>query len=141
MPTRTANAVWNGNLQQGEGTMRLGSGTYEGPYSFRTRFGDGEGGTNPEELIGAAHAGCFSMAFANILDGAGHTPERVETGARVFLEPQDEGFAITRIELSTEAAVPGIDADEFNRLAEQAKSECPVSQALAVDIELEAKLS
>jgi lipoyl-dependent peroxiredoxin len=141
MPTRNANAVWNGNLQEGQGTMRLGSGAYEGPYSFRSRFQDGEGGTNPEELIGAAHAGCFSMAFANMLDGAGHTPERVQTAARVYLEPQEDGFAITRIELSTEAAVPGIDEQEFRRIAEEAKAGCPVSQALAVDIELEASLA
>jgi lipoyl-dependent peroxiredoxin len=139
MPTRNANAVWNGNLQQGQGTMRLGSGAYEGPYSFRSRFQDGQGGTNPEELIGAAHAGCFSMAFANMLDGAGHAPERVQTSARVYLEPQEDGFAITRIELTTEAAVPGIGEEDFQRIAQEAKAGCPVSGALAVDIELEAR--
>src|ERR671922_2690878 len=105
MPVRSAEAVWEGDLQDGKGTLRLGSGAFEGQYSYSSRFEEGTG-TNPEELIGAAHAGCFSMAFANILATAGHDPQRVETTARVHLEPRDEGPAITRIELQTEAEVP-----------------------------------
>ena len=140
MAVRTANARWEGALQDGSGTMALGSGAFEGQYSYASRFEEGTG-TNPEELIGAAHAGCFSMAFANILATAGHDPRRVETSARVHLEPEQEGPAITRIELSTEAEVPGIDDGEFQQLAEAAKAGCPVSKALAgVDISLEAKL-
>jgi lipoyl-dependent peroxiredoxin len=140
MAVRTAIAKWEGALRDGNGTMALGSGAFEGQYSFSSRFEDGTG-TNPEELIGAAHAGCFSMALANILAEAGHDPRRVETVARVHLEPADGGPAITRIELSTEGEVEGIEADEFQRHAESAKSGCPVSKALAgVDISLEASL-
>jgi osmotically inducible protein OsmC len=121
--------------------MAFGSGAFEGQFSYASRFEEGPG-TNPEELIGAAHAGCFSMAFANTLATAGHDPQRVETTARVHLEPGDEGPSITRIELQTEAEVPGIDADEFQELAETAKANCPVSKALAgVDISLDAKLA
>src|SRR5919197_5512421 len=108
MAVRTSSARWEGDLRGGSGTMTLGGGAFEGQYSFGSRFEEGAG-TNPEELIGAAHAGCFSMAFANILAEAGHDPQRVETTARVHLEPRDEGPAITRIELQTEAEVPGID--------------------------------
>src|SRR3954453_12306002 len=141
MAVRTSNAEWVGALQNGSGKMALGSGAFEGQYSYKSRFEEGEG-TNPEELIGAAHAGCFSMAFANTLATAGHDPQRVETTARVHLVPAEEGPSITRIELQTEAEVPGIDPDEFQELAETAKANCPVSKALAgVDISLDAKLA
>ncbi|MEA2332490.1 MAG: lipoyl-dependent peroxiredoxin [Thermoleophilaceae bacterium] len=141
MPKRTADARWNGSLQQGAGTMRMASGAYEGPYSFQSRFEEGDG-TNPEELIAAAHAGCFSMALSGDLGRAGHSPESVETMATVHIEPADPGFAITRIQLDTRARVPGIDADEFQRIAEGAKVNCPVSKALAAveTIELNAEL-
>jgi osmotically inducible protein OsmC len=141
MPTRKAEAVWKGNLQDGEGTMAFGSGAFEGAYSFTSRFEEGTG-TNPEELIGAAHAGCFSMALSNGLSQAGHVPNSVKTEARVKLEPVEGGFGITGIELSTVAEVPGIDEEEFRRQAEAAKEGCPVSQALSgVEITLEARLA
>jgi osmotically inducible protein OsmC len=141
MALRTATARWNGSLQEGEGVMRLGGGAYEGPYSFQSRFEEGDG-TNPEELIGAAHAGCFSMALAGALGRAGHEPDSVETEAAVRLEKAGEGFRITRVELRTRAKVPGIDAEELRTHAEAAKEGCPVSQALAgVDeIAVEAEL-
>lgn len=136
MITRNANAVWNGTLKQGEGTLRFDG--FEGAYSFASRFEQGEG-TNPEALIGAAHAGCFSMAFANTLDKAGHEPRSVRTTAEVHLDPKQG--AITQIALRTEADVPGIDDAEFQRLAEEAKQNCPVSKALAgVEIALQAEL-
>jgi len=120
--------------------MALGSGAFEGQYSFRSRFEDGTG-TNPEELIGAAHAGCFSMAFSNMLAQAGHTPTSVRTTARVHLEPIDGKQTISRIELVCEGEVPGIDEETFLRIAGEAKAGCPVSRALAaIDISLEAKL-
>jgi osmotically inducible protein OsmC len=140
MPVRTADAHWEGSLQDGTGTMRLGSGAYEGRYSFASRFEDGPG-TNPEELIGAAHAGCFSMALSGALSRAGTPPTSISTSARVHIERGDEGFGITRIELTTEAAVPGIDAAAFQEQAETAKATCPVSKALAgTEITLDAKL-
>ncbi len=121
--------------------MRMASGAYEGPYSFQSRFEEGDG-TNPEELIAAAHAGCFSMALSAELGRAGHDPQSVETEAIVHLDKVDEGFAIKRIELNTRARVPGISEDEFQQLAEGAKKGCPVSQALAAveSIELDAQL-
>ncbi len=141
MPTRTADAVWSGPMPGGDGTMRMASGAWEGPYSFSSRFEEGKG-TNPEELIGAAHAGCFSMAFAGNLGRAGHEPERVETNARVHVERDGDGFSITRVELATTATVPGIGEEEFQRIARESKEGCPVSRALAgVDIQLEAKLA
>src|SRR4051794_14130223 len=141
MAVRTASAQWEGALQSGSGTMALGSGAFEGQYSYSSRFEDGTG-TNPEELIGAAHAGCFSMALAHMLAEAGHEATRVETNARVTLRPTDDGPTITNIELRTEGEVPGIDADEFERQAEAAKAGCAVSRALAgVEISLEAKLA
>ena len=142
MPRRTAEARWDGSLEQGNGTMRIASGSYEGPYSFQSRFEGGDG-TNPEELIAAAHAGCFSMALSGELGRAGYDAESVETAATVHLDKVDEGFGITRIELDTRASVPGIDADEFHEIAEGAKRGCPVSRALAaVDtIELKAELA
>jgi lipoyl-dependent peroxiredoxin len=141
MPKRTANARWDGSLQEGNGTMRMASGAYEGPYSFQSRFQEGDG-TNPEELIASAHAGCFSMALSGELGRAGHSAESVETTATVHLDKVDEGFGITRIELDTRARVPGVDPEEFQRIAEAAKQGCPVSRALAaVDtIEVKAEL-
>jgi len=141
MAVRTANARWEGALQSGSGTMALGSGAFEGQYSYSSRFEEGTG-TNPEELIGAAHAGCFSMALAHMLAEAGHEATRVETNARVTLEPTESGPTITKIELQTEGEVPGLDADEFQRQAEAAKAGCVVSRALAgVEISLDAKLA
>jgi osmotically inducible protein OsmC len=140
MPTRTAEAEWRGNLTEGKGEVKLGSGAFSGPYDWRSRSADGAG-TNPEELIGAAHAGCFSMALSAHLSQAGHPPTRIHTTARVHLEKVDNGFAIPRIELDTEAEVPGIDAATFQQQAETAKANCPVSKALAgVQIELKATL-
>lgn len=130
MALRTANAEWSGNLTEGHGTMRLGGGAFQGPYSFESRFEEGEG-TNPEELIAAAHAGCYSMAFASELAQAGHTPEKVSTEAKVSLVKGEDGFGINRIQLVTEASVPGIDPEEFKEIAEAAKNGCPVSKALA----------
>jgi osmotically inducible protein OsmC len=140
MPVRTAEAVWQGKLRDGQGRLTLGSGAYDGPYSFASRFEQGPG-TNPEELIAAAHAGCFSMALSFMLEQAGYTPERIQTAARVFLERVGEGFKITAINLETEARVPGIDDKTFLDKAEAAKNGCPVSQALAgVEINLQVKL-
>src|SRR3954454_3746347 len=140
MPKRKAQARWEGSLQEGRGTMRMATGSYEGPYSFQSRFEEGDG-TNPEELIAAAHAGCFSMAPSGELGRAGHEPESVETTATVHLDKADAGFKISRIELDTEARVPGIDSAELERHAQAAKDGCPVSQALAgVDISVNAEL-
>jgi lipoyl-dependent peroxiredoxin len=140
MPVRKAEARWEGDLPKGKGTMRFGGGAFEGQYSFSSRFEEGEG-TNPEELIAAAHAGCFSMALSNGLAKAGHTPTRVDTVASVHLEKTDAGFGITRIELRTDAEVPGIDEAAFKEQAETAKANCPVSKALAaVDITVDARL-
>lgn len=140
MPIRKAEAVWEGGLQGGKGKMKLGSGAYEGPYSFKSRFEEGTG-TNPEELIGAAHAGCFSMALSAALGRAGFEPKRIHTKADVSLEKVGEGFKITKIHLDTEAEVPDIDEKTFAEHAAGAKKGCPVSVALAAtDIELNAKL-
>lgn len=141
MPQRKAEAVWNGDLKGGKGTMKLGGGAYEGSYSFASRFEDGTG-TNPEELIGAAHAGCYSMALSNELAQAGFTPESVETHADVTLEMVDGSPSITKIKLNVEANIPDIDDAKFQEFAEGAKKNCPVSRALAgVDILLDAGLS
>lgn len=129
MPTRTANARWEGKLKAGQGFLKLGSGVYKGPYSFGSRF-ENAPGTNPEELIGAAHAGCFSMALSLLLEQAGYDPKEIATQAEVQLQQTKEGFRITEILLSTEAAVPNIDADTFQKQAETAKQNCPVSQVL-----------
>lgn len=141
MPTKKANAVWEGDLKSGKGNMSLGSGTFEGAYTFATRFEDAEG-TNPEELIGAAHAGCFSMAFSNELAKAGFDPESVKTDAEVTLEPVNGAPTISKIKLTVNARIHGIDEDKFQEIAEGAKKNCPVSRALAsVDtIELDATL-
>jgi len=138
MPRRKAEARWDGSLQDGEGTMRMASGAYEGPYSFQSRFQEGDG-TNPEELIAAAHAGCFSMALSGELGRAGHEAESVETNATVHIDKLDGGFGITRILLDTRARVPGIEEDEFQRLAEAAKDGCPVSKALGAVGSIEVK--
>src|SRR5215813_11644554 len=130
MPTRTSSALWQGTLRDGSGTMALGSGAYEGSYSFVSRFESGKG-TNPEELIAAAHAGCFSMAFSAGLGKAGFTPTSIQTTAHVHLEKVGEGFEITRIVLETEGDVPNIDDSTFQKEAENAKKGCPVSKALA----------
>ena len=137
---REANARWGGDLRKGSGTMALGSGAFEGRYSFRSRFEDGTG-TNPEELIGAAHAGCFSMAFSNMLAQAGHEPTLVQTTARVHIGPIDGKPTINLIELVCEGDVPGIDPETFQKIAGEAKEGCPVSRALAsVEITLDANL-
>ncbi len=142
MPKRNASARWNGSLQDGNGTMRMASGAYEGPYSFQSRFEEGDG-TNPEELIAAAHAGCFSMALSGELGRGGHDVESVETDATVHLDKVDEGFAIKKIVLRTRVTAPGVDESAFQEAAEAAKKGCPVSQALAAveSIELEAQLT
>ena len=140
MPVRNAEAVWEGNLLKGKGKMKLGSGAFEGAYSFSSRFEDGLG-TNPEELIGAAHAGCFSMALSFMLEQAGYTPERVHTTAKVHIDKVGDGFKITMIELETQGKIPGIDEKTFVEKAEAAKKGCPVSQALGgTEIRLKATL-
>jgi lipoyl-dependent peroxiredoxin len=126
MTTRISSAVWNGTLKEGSGTMKLASGAYEGPYTFASRFEEGEG-TNPEELIGAAQAGCFSMFLAALLTKAGYPPESISTSATVHLT---EGPTISLIELKSEAKVPGIGEAEFQEQAAAAKQNCPVSKAL-----------
>jgi osmotically inducible protein OsmC len=141
MPTRSAQAEWLGNFARGKGTMSFGSGAFEGAYTAASRFEDGEG-TNPEELIAAAHAGCYSMALALALTEAGNAPDSVNTTARVAIEKDDGGFSITRSDLSTEVKVDGLSEDEFQKLADEAKQGCPVSRALgAIEIGLEAKLA
>jgi len=140
MAVRKSEAEWKGDLLKGQGTIKLGSGAFEGSYSFPSRFESGQG-TNPEELIAAAHAGCFSMALSAGLGKAGFTPTRIHTTAAVHLEKVGEGFAITRIELESEAQIPGIDDKTFQEHAEGAKKGCPVSKALAgTQISLKAKL-
>jgi osmotically inducible protein OsmC len=141
MAVRSAEAVWEGSLREGKGVMKMASGAYEGQYSFSSRFEEGTG-TNPEELIAAAHAGCFSMALSGGLGRAGYEPQRVSTTAKVYLTKGESGFRITRVHLETEAVVPGIDEELFQEVAEKSKASCPVSQALgAVDeITLAARL-
>jgi len=140
MPDRSSSAVWEGDLQSGKGTMKIGSGAWEGPYSFKSRFEDGKG-TNPEELIAAAHAGCYSMALSAALSKAGHPPTKIETTAKVSLEKAEGGFKIGKIHLVTKGNVPGIDAAAFKATAEDAKKNCPVSKVLAgAEISLEASL-
>ncbi len=139
MPVRNAEAEWKGSLFEGQGHMKMGT-AYDGPYTFKSRMEDGAG-TNPEELIAAAHAGCFSMALSAGLAKAGHTAKRVHTKAAVHFEKVGEGFAITHIDLTTEGEVPGIDNAKFQEIAEGAKKGCPVSKALAgTTINLQAKL-
>jgi osmotically inducible protein OsmC len=141
MPTRTSSALWEGNLRDGSGTMKLGSGAFEGSYSFVSRFESGPG-TNPEELIAAAHAGCFSMALSNGLSQAGFTPTSIATSATVHLDRVADGFGITKIDLDTVGTVPGIDDAKFQEVAAAAKAGCPVSKALAAtEITLSARLA
>ncbi len=138
MPVRSSEATWKGTLREGSGIMKLGSGAYEGDFTWASRFAD-EKGTNPEELIGAAHAGCFSMFLSALLTKAEFPPTSINTTANVHL---GDGPTITKIELVTEAQVPGISGDKFAELAAQAKANCPVSKALASvpEITLDAKL-
>ena len=136
-----ASAVWNGSLKDGKGTLSTESGALSGtPYSFRTRFED-EKGTNPEELIAAAHAGCFSMAFSMILGLAGFTPEKIETTATVTLEKVGDGFAVTASHLDVQASIPGADEAAFKDASEKAKAGCPISKLLNAKITMEARLT
>lgn len=140
MAIRKSRAIWEGNLKKGKGTITFGSKGLEVPYSFAGRFEDGSG-SNPEELIGGAHAGCFSMALVHALEEEEHPPVKVETVAQVHLEKSSDGFSISKIELETVVDAPTIDEDAFQRIAQNAKNSCPVSKALAgVDITLKARL-
>jgi osmotically inducible protein OsmC len=141
MAQRKATARWEGTLKEGGGTLSVESGAFEAlPYTFKSRFEEGSG-TNPEELIGAAHAGCFSMALSLALSEAGHDPESVDTEATVHLGSDDSGPAIKRVDLVTRARVPGMDEETFRRVAEGTRTGCPVSKALAaIEIRLDATL-
>ncbi len=140
MPIRTADAIWEGNLKDGKGRMKLGSGAFDGAYSFASRFQEGAG-TNPEELIGAALAGCFSMALAHEVAQSGYSPKDIHTTAKVKIEKLEDGFKITSIVLDTEARVPGIGEQAFLEKAEITKKTCPVSKALTgTEIKLQARL-
>jgi osmotically inducible protein OsmC len=130
MAVQSASAEWNGSLKEGSGKMRAGSGAFEGPFTFVSRFETGPG-TNPEELIGAAHAGCFSMALAAALGRAGHNPTSIKTTSKVHLGSTEAGPTITQIDLAVEGDVPGIDATQFQEFAEGAKTGCVVSRAWA----------
>jgi osmotically inducible protein OsmC len=141
MPTRKAEAEWKGTLAEGSGRLKVQSGAFEGAYSFKSRFEEGQSATNPEELLGAAHAGCFTMAIVAQLSRARITPKRIHTDAKVTLEKVGEAFSITRIELETGAEIPGIDNATFQKYALDAKQNCPVSKALAgTEIRLKATL-
>lgn len=141
MSLHKSSAKWNGNLPEGNGKMIVGGGAWEGNFSFKSRFENGKG-TSPEELIAAAHAGCFSMAFSNALDDAGFKPISVDTEATASLEQVDGGFAITKIKLTSKGKAEGIDEKTFKNLAEDAKNNCPVSKALkGVDISLDITLT
>lgn len=142
MPTRTASARWQGNLTDGSGTVRTGKGGLEGNYSYKSRFEEGEG-TNPEELVGAAHAGCYSMALSKQLADAGAPPKSVDTTAQVHFDKTDAGMTVTRIDLDTVVDAPGVDQAEFQKLAEGAKENCPISRLLSpgAQITLNARLS
>lgn len=141
MLERNASAEWKGKLKDGEGKIKFGGGAFEGKYSFASRFEDGKG-TNPEELIAAAHSGCFSMALSASLEKEGYNPVSVKTKAEVSLAKEESGFVIKTITLTNESEVPEISEEDFQKIAEGAKANCPVSKALAaVDIKLDAKLS
>lgn len=141
MAVRKANAVWQGNVMEGKGEIAFESGAFKGPYDFRARSQDGTGGTNPEEMIAGAHAGCFSMAFSATLGKNGFTATVIETEARVHLVPGGAGFTIPKIDLIMRAEVPGISPEKFAELALFAKENCPVSKALAgCEITLDAAL-
>jgi osmotically inducible protein OsmC len=138
---RKSDATWTGDLKSGKGSLKLGSGAFEGPYSFLSRFENGAG-TNPEELLGAAHAGCFSMALSAGLSKAGHSPTSIATTATVHITKVESGFAITGIDLVTRGVVPGLSADVFKKMAEETKTNCIVSKALsAVPMKVDAQLS
>ena len=139
MPARSSTAVWNGDIMSGNGTMKIGSGAWEGPYSFKSRFEDGKG-TNPEELIAAAHAGCFSMALSGQLGNAGMTAESIRTTAAVTLEKTDAGFTVTLVHLDVTAKIPGADQAKFETAANNAKAGCPISRLLNTTITMDAKL-
>lgn len=140
MPTRRAEATWKGDLKSGQGWVKTETGALDGTFSAASRFEDGAG-TNPDELLGAAHAGCFSMALSLMLGEEGHRPEAIDTTADVTIEAKGGGYAITGIALKTKADVPGISNDAFQAIANRAKEGCPVSQALkAVPVSLEAEL-
>src|SRR5688572_9303817 len=139
MAIRSSTAQWEGDLKGGKGTMTVGKGAYTGPFTFASRFEEA-GGTNPEELIGAAHAGCFSMAFSANLSKAGHVPKSVNTRADVHLDPDPAGgMRVSKIELVSEAAVPGIDAKQFQELAETTRTTCPISKLLKGGAEIVVK--
>jgi osmotically inducible protein OsmC len=139
--TTFGSAVWSGGLKDGKGSISTKSGALKDyPYGFAARFEDGKNGTNPEELIGAAHAGCFTMALSNILGEAGLTAEKMETQADVTLTKQPDGFAITKVHLTLKAKIPGADNAKFQELAAKAKAGCPVSKLLKADITLDATL-
>ena len=141
MLIRKSEAKWTGDLVHGSGRLTVGSGAIDVPYSFKSRIEDGQSATNPEELLGAAHAGCFTMALAAQLSGAGFTPTELDTVAKVSFEKAGDNFQITRIELETAADVPGVDETTFRALAADAKKNCPVSKALAAtEIKLKATL-
>ena len=138
---KSASAQWEGTVKEGSGTISTESGVLDhSPYGFNTRFEDGPG-TNPEELIGAAHAGCFSMAFSMMLDEAGYTPTKIMTTADVSLEKLEDGYAVTAVHLDLQAHIPGIGEEEFNQIAEKAKAGCPISKLLKAEISLEAYLT
>jgi lipoyl-dependent peroxiredoxin len=142
MPTRRGTATWEGGLKNGKGHLASASGAVKAPYSFGMRFGD-EPGTNPEELLAAAHAGCYSMALGIALEKEGHAPDRIDTSAACSIEPQGEGFRITKMALQVRARVPGIDPATFDRVAAVTKEACPVSRALIgnMEITLDAQLA
>ncbi|MBO6794483.1 MAG: OsmC family protein [Balneolaceae bacterium] len=140
MPDRNAEAKWNGDLKNGNGNLKLGSGMFEGAYTFVSRFENGDG-TNPEELIAAAHAGCYSMALSNELAKAGHDTKSVDTKATITLEMIDGAPTISKIKLSATATVPGLGDEDFQKIAEATKEACPVSRALNTQIILDAKLA
>ena len=141
--TRKADANWTGNIQEGKGRVALGSGAFEGAYSFQSRFSEDKDqkATNPEELIAAAHAGCYTMALSGNLGKAGYEPKNIHTTARVKIEKQGDGFVIPNIDLETEAEVEGLEDAEFQEIAEKTKKTCPVSQVLSgAEISLKATL-
>jgi lipoyl-dependent peroxiredoxin len=138
---RSSEAKWEGSIKEGKGNIRLGSGAFEGAYSFNSRFGDDKVATNPEELIAAAHAGCYTMALSGFLGRAGHTPIGINTKAVVHLEKEGEGFVIPKIDLITRAQIADITDEEFQQIAKTAKEKCPVSRVLAgAEITLDASL-
>lgn len=141
MPVRTAQAVWEGTSREGKGRIRAEGGGFEGPYSYGSRFEEGKG-TNPEELLAAAHAACFAMALSSRLTKAGHPPQRVQAQSHVTIDKVEGDWAVTGIRLEVDATVPGASSADFTRLAEDAKVNCPISRALrAVPITLEARLA